>query len=461
MTEVNAAKEIMKVIEDKGYEVYIVGGYVRDKIMNIDSDDVDISTNMPMDEMEKIFTTYNIGESKDFGIVIVKHEGFDFEVAQFRTDIYEGKFGTGAESTEITNSFEADTARRDFTINSMGMTAGGSIVDFHGGKEDMKNGIIRAVGNPDERFSEDYIRIFRAIRFAARMDFEIEKETYEAIKKWSKRSVNIAGERIKKEFYKMASTDGKTFANSIDMMVDTGIMDIIIPEFTRMFGYEQSKVHHPEGCVGTHVMCAVRASTSTDPVVNMGIMFHDIGKPDSYIKKIDGDITKHTYYSHEVIGVPIWENIARRFNFSRADMDKISAAIAGHMKFHMINVMKQSKVKAIIDNPHFDFIKEVSFADASSKGSNWDREDWNTRMERIEKIKNNNISKEDFKQVVSGKMVMFWMGIKQGNAEVGEIIKKSYEWANNNNVTDVEAIRRQARSMVAIQKKRGEKDEIK
>ena len=249
MNEIQAAKEIMAKIEAKVYEVYIVGGFVRDNVMNIESDDVDISTNMPMDEMEKEFTTYDIGESKDFGIVIVKHEGFDFEVAQFRADIYEDKFnkGQGASTTEITNSFKADSDRRDFTINAMGMKANGEIVDFHGGKSDMDAKIIRAIGNPEDRFAEDYVRMFRAIRFAARLDFAIEEETYAAIKKFAKRSVNVASERIKKEFYKMASQDGETFAKAIDMMVDTGIMDYIIPEFTNMKGFKQSEKHHPEG----------------------------------------------------------------------------------------------------------------------------------------------------------------------------------------------------------------------
>ncbi len=454
MTEIQAARRVMEQIEEHGYETYIVGGYVRDYKMNIESDDVDISTNMPMDEMEEKFTTYNIGESKDFGIVIVKFEGFDFEVAQFRADIYEDKFsdGQGASTTEITNSFEADTARRDFTINAMGMDVNNTVVDFHGGMEDMQKKIIKAVGNPEERFAEDYVRMFRAIRFAARMDFTIEAETYAAIKKFAKRSVNVAGERIKKEFYKMAAQDGKTFAKAIDMMVDTGIMDYIIPEFTNMKGYEQSKVHHPEGDVFEHVMAAIRTSTSKDPVVNMGIMFHDIGKPASYRKKVDGDITKHTYYSHETIGVGIWEKIARRFNFSRNDMDKISAAVVGHMRFHMINVMKQSKVKDVMDNKHYEFVKEVAFADAQSRGEDWDREDWDRKMERIDKIKANTISPAAFKTAVTGKMVMDWMGISKGNARVGEIIKKTYRWANDKNVTNFSDIQDHARAMARSNK---------
>ena len=449
MTEIQAAYRIMEQIEDFGYEAFIVGGYVRDYKMGIESDDVDISTNMPMDEMEKEFTTYNIGESKDFGIVIVKSEGFDFEVAQFRADIYEDKFdkGQGANSTEITNSFKADTARRDFTINAMGMDINNTVVDFHGGMGDMKDKVIKAVGNAEARFEEDYVRMFRAIRFAARMDFTIESETWKAIKKFAPKAKEVAGERIKKEFYKMASQDGKTFAKAIDMMVESGIMDAIIPEFTNMKGYEQSKVHHPEGDVFEHVMAAIRVSTSKDPVVNMGIMFHDIGKPKSYRKKIDGDVTKHTYYSHEAIGVPIWEAIARRFNFSRNDMDKISAAIIGHMRFHMIGVMKQSKVKDVMDNKHYEFVKEVAFADAQSRGEDWDRDSWDSKMERIDNIKANTISPVGFKTAVTGKMVMDWMGITKGNARVGDVIKKTYRWANDNNITNFSEIQDHARAM--------------
>jgi len=210
---------------------------------------------------------------------------------------------------------------------------------------------------------------------------------------------------------------------------------------------DRTKFEIDQGDVFEHVMAAIRSSTSKDPVVNIGIMFHDIGKPASYKKVVDGDVTKHSYYSHEQIGVPIWEKIARRFNFSKDDMNKISAGVAGHMRFHMISEMRQSKVKNVIDNKHYEFVKEVAFADASSRGEDWDRKDWDSKMERIEKIKANTISPQGFKSAVTGKMVMQWMGISKGNARVGDIIRKTYQWANDKNITNFSKIQDHARAM--------------
>ena len=172
--ELSAGVKILKQINKAGYKAYIVGGVVRDIILGVKPGDVDIATNMPIDKIAEMWKTHDIGKSKDFGIVVVKQDGHSFEVANFRSD---GKYldGRRPEKVNIVGSFEEDAARRDFTINSMGINAKGEIIDYFDGKKDLKNKVLRTVGDPKERFGEDYLRMMRAPRIATKTDTEIEK----------------------------------------------------------------------------------------------------------------------------------------------------------------------------------------------------------------------------------------------------------------------------------------------
>jgi tRNA nucleotidyltransferase (CCA-adding enzyme) len=175
--ELQAAVSVLQRINKAKYKAYIVGGSVRDIILgNLKPHDVDIATNMPMEELGKMYKTYNIGKSKDFGIVVVKQGGFDFEVAQFRQD---GTYldGRRPESVQITSKFKDDVERRDLTINAMGINAKGEIIDYFDGKRDIKNRVLKTVGDPYKRFGEDYLRMMRVARFAAKLDFDVDKDT--------------------------------------------------------------------------------------------------------------------------------------------------------------------------------------------------------------------------------------------------------------------------------------------
>ena len=178
--ELKAALEILQTINKQGAEALIVGGAVRDIILGKDPHDVDIATNMDMEKVAELFKSFDIGRSQDFGIVAVPYKGFTFEIAHYREE-----FGTSdarhPDEVRDVDSFEQDSARRDITINSLGLDADGTIIDYQGGLEDIKNGMIRAVGDPDERIKEDALRIIRAIRFAAKFGFDIEPETKRAV----------------------------------------------------------------------------------------------------------------------------------------------------------------------------------------------------------------------------------------------------------------------------------------
>jgi len=213
--ELTAAVGVLDKINKSGYKAYIVGGTVRDIILgNLKPHDIDIATNAPMDELGRMFKTFDIGKSRDFGIVVVRYGSFSFEVAQFRQD---GKYKDGRrpEAVTISGSFEQDAARRDFTINAMGINASGEIIDYFDGRKDIQNKVLKTVGDPRERFGEDYLRMLRAPRFASKLGLEIEKGTEKAIQKLSTNIKELAPERIYDELVKAASQSGDKFADYI------------------------------------------------------------------------------------------------------------------------------------------------------------------------------------------------------------------------------------------------------
>lgn len=237
--------EINKI--DPTSQTYIVGGAVRDIIMGYIPNDFDVATNVPCSVIDQKFQTFDIGKNKDFGISVVIFEGETREVANFRTD---GEYSDGRrpDSVEIVESFEEDSNRRDFTINAMGMTSNGEIIDFHSGMNDIENKIIRTVGSAEKRFSEDYIRILRAIRFAARFDFTIADECVEAIKANAHKMMqHVSVERVWNEITKMA--ESKNFWKAVEMMYDFGVMEHVFPEMAGMGDFKQNPKYHPEGAM--------------------------------------------------------------------------------------------------------------------------------------------------------------------------------------------------------------------
>lgn len=251
--------EIITRLEKEGgpdARAYIVGGAVRDIITGEkEPDDIDIATNVSVDKIEQIFgKSHDIGKNKEFGIVIVTIDGEDFEVANFRSD---GKYSDGRrpDSIKIEMDFKTDAGRRDFTINAMGVDKDGNIIDYFDGQKDIKNKVIRTVGDPDQRFGEDYIRMLRAVRFGSRLGFKISDETMEAIQKLAQnispkqpgQEKGVAGERIYKEFKKMAEQEGPKFADALEMLDKSGMLQYILPEVAKLKEFKHSVEHHPEG----------------------------------------------------------------------------------------------------------------------------------------------------------------------------------------------------------------------
>lgn len=358
MSQFNVAKEL---IQEIGGNSLIVGGAVRDFLMGIDPKDVDIATDVPVFDIEQRFDAYDIGKSKDFGIVTVNFKDHSFEVANFRKDGEYTDFRR-PDSVQISQSFNDDASRRDFTINAIGIDANGCIIDPFNGQGDISNRLIKCVGDAVSRFTEDPVRILRMARFAARFDFNIDKETFDASIQCVDLISKVAMERIKLEFWKSAC-NGVVFERFLRTLEKIGMLNILMPEIMALKGKQQAVIHHPEGCALCHTYSAIKVSISNDPLVNFSILMHDIGKAPAY-KFEDG---KHKFHGHEKIGIPIADSVCKRFKLSDFERKAVLFCVEHHMNAHRIDQLKNKKILSIVNSPFWCTLKMVMYADEMSR----------------------------------------------------------------------------------------------
>lgn len=418
--ELRVALDLMKNIKSKlKGEIYIVGGVPRDLLMGNAIDDVDLATNIPVEELEKHFELRNISKNDSQPVYAILWGDYVYDLAKFRTD--SGDIGRHSNVSNETDSFKVDTERRDLTINSFGLDEDGQIVDYQGGLEDLKNKIVRAVGDAKKRFLEDATRILRVFRFAAKMDFEIEENTKRAaieLKHLLQNPNAISQESISKEFFKAAKT-GTTLANFLKKLQDTNILHDILPEFTAMEGFDHDPEHHPEGDsqVLGHIYECLKASPYKDPVINLAVLFHDFGKATTRGKKSNGF---SNYHGHEAAGVPIVEGIFKRLRFaelSQQDKKNILAAVDRHMLVHNLDKLNIKTLTGLIQNPAWETIKAVGYCDEASRGSGlFNAQEFQEKIIRAEqKVMNiggsGDETRKRIKQYISGDKLMAWFPI--------------------------------------------------
>lgn len=435
--------KILNKLNKKGFKAYIVGGSVRDIVLgDMKPHDVDIATNASMDDLSKLFKLYDIGKSKDFGVVIVKEGGFQFEVTQFREDgTY--KDGRRPDSIKITGSFEEDAARRDFTINAMGINAKGDIIDYFTGKSDIKNKILRTVGDPRKRFKEDSLRMMRAPRFASKLGFDISKGTEKAIQKQASDIVNLSPSRIYQELIKSASQSGEKFAKYILLLDKLKLLKHILPEVANLKWFRENLKHHPEtrgsgGTVFSHVMAALKQSNTKNPIKNLSILLHDVGKGVTFSQK-EG---LPRYLGHAKASMNLVIEIAKRLKMSNQDRDALIFSVSNHMKFHDLLKMKNSKIAKLVNDGNWDVLVAVARADEYARGSTFRHAgEFEKIVDKAIKIKqkfgmatvNNQL------KLVDGKYVMKLTGLKPGPA-IGDIIINVTKKIMDDNVTDKDEI---------------------
>lgn len=318
---VSVGVSLMKQIESFGFEAYIVGGAVRDIAMgDTDVHDIDIATNMPIETIKSKFKTYEYGGGERHGTVIVHIGSYDYELTQFRT---EGSYSDKRrpDFVEFVQSFEEDTKRRDFTINAMGIDSKGKFIDYHGGLHDIQHGILRTVGEAKDRFDEDALRILRAIRFASRFGFELDAGTLKAMKELAHTVTTTSIERIRDELFKTIAYGSDKFAYALELMVECGLWDLIIPETALTIDKIES----------------VRALGTKVPVKVFSVLMHDMD-----IKKI--------------------EKLCRRLTFTLDEMKTILYIVGGLPLYKELDTIDRQQALTLISHADFDYLRAVYIA---------------------------------------------------------------------------------------------------
>lgn len=316
-------EEVLERLEKAGYESYLVGGFVRDRIMGRASSDVDIATKARPNQIEEIFKDLKIIDvGKNFGTIRVIGHGQEYEITTFRKDFsYKDKRRPG--QVVFANNIESDLQRRDFTINAMALR-NNELIDPFGGQNDIKEKIIRAVGNPHERISEDYLRALRAVRFAANLGFDIEMNLQEAIRKNYKNLAYISVERQAAELDKILI--GPDPARGIRLLDKLGLLEEIFPEVSAMVGFDQHSPHHYLDCFDHSLK--VLEGTPPDLATRLAALFHDTGKPATFFLDEDGN---GRFFGHQKISQEIAEKRLKYLKYPKKIIEDVGILISRHM----------------------------------------------------------------------------------------------------------------------------------
>jgi poly(A) polymerase len=350
------AREIIHRLRESGHEAYFVGGCVRDFILNQTSSDYDIVTSARPEEVMKLFPrTVAIGAK--FGVVAVIIDNHPFEVATFRSDdVYED----GRHPSRIHYSTaREDVFRRDFTINGLLMDPDtGDIIDYVNGRFDFDNKIVRTIGNPGKRFREDYLRLLRAVRFAANLHFDLEPATQDAVKREASNIRHISVERIREELNKILTRGGAR--RGFELMMQTDILQNILPEICRLKGVEQPPRFHPEGDVWQHTLKMLEllpadGEREKNICLAWGTLLHDVGKA---LTRSEDEKGVH-FYGHVQQGEIIADTIMQRLKFSRMQRETVVNLIRQHMVFMNVRKMRPGRLKRFLRMPDFDLHLEL------------------------------------------------------------------------------------------------------
>lgn len=348
---------IVRRLHRAGFKAYLAGGCVRDRLLGLEAQDYDIATDARPDVVGRIFA-HTIAVGARFGVVIVVAGDDHFEVATFRAD---APYLDGRRPSAVRfGTIEEDARRRDFTIGGMYLDLEtGRIIDLVGGRRDLRAGIIRAIGDPRERFEEDRLRLLRAIRFAARLGFTIEPATFAAIADTAAKIISVSAERIGEELVMILSEGGA--AHGLDLMLESGLLDALMPEMVRLLGCEQPANFHPEGDVYAHtrLMLSMLEAGSSETLA-FGVLMHDIAKPQCR-SIADG---RAIFYGHTERGAEMAAEILARLRRSRFVQDRVAYLVGNHLRLAMAPRMRPSTLKRMLAEDGFAELLELARLDA-------------------------------------------------------------------------------------------------
>ncbi len=412
--------DIFEKMESAGYEIYLVGGAVRDLLLGKVVDDWDFTTNATPEQILEVFTD-GFYDNK-FGTVGIPAQSEDFDPHEITTYRTEHGYSDSRRPDKIEwgKSLQEDLQRRDFTINAIAFNK--KIIDPFGGQKDLDKKLIRAVGDPHERFSEDALRLMRAVRIASELRFKIEDKTFEAIKTHAGLINKISKERVRDELLKIIMSPKPD--EGILLLRDTEILQEILPELEKAFGVEQkSPGRHHIYDVGTHLIMSLKYCKSGDPITRLATLIHDIGKPSTYKKLDTGTIT---FYNHEVVGARIAKQIAERLRLSAKQTEKLWRLIRWH-QFVLTETQTDSAIRRFIRNVGLENVEDMihlRVADrlgGGAKETSWRFEEFKKRLIEVQKQP---FSVRDLK--IDGTDVMRELNLKPG-PRVGEILNQLFK----------------------------------
>jgi poly(A) polymerase len=351
MTSREMANSICETLRHSGYQALLVGGCVRDLLLGREPADYDVTTDATPEQVTALFPE-GIAVGAQFGVILIPRDSLKVEVATFRSDVGYSD-GRHPDRVVYSKTPQEDVQRRDFTINGLLMRHdSGEVLDYVGGQDDLKAKVIRAIGEPDRRFTEDKLRMMRAVRFAARFEFEIEVETFRAIRRHVAEIHQVSPERLREELTKML-TEGAA-RRALELLDETWLLRQVLPEIGAMKGVAQPAQFHPEGDVWIHtcmMLEGLRAGTSA--TLAWGVLLHDVGKPPTFQSAAEtGDRIR--FNNHVEVGVRMAEAICERLRFSNEDTGQILALVNNHMKFGAVEEMRASTLKKFVRLPRFE-----------------------------------------------------------------------------------------------------------
>lgn len=401
------AVELVKKLTCQGHEALLVGGCVRDLILKREPKDFDIATSARPNDIVKIFPR-TIPVGAQFGVFLVLKGPYRYEVATFRTD---QKYKDGRHPEGVTfSSPKEDALRRDFTVNGLFYDPSHRrILDYVKGQVDLRRRLIRAIGDPEVRFQEDRLRMLRAVRFASALDFAIDPPTFKAVCRYAHAITEVSAERIRDELVKLFT--GPHAGRGLELMDETGLLKVILPEAEKMKGVAQPPEFHPEGDVYTHTKLVLEQLKEPTPVLAMAALLHDIGKPPTFkmAERIRFD-------GHDRVGAAMARRICRRLRFSNHQTEAVSEIVADHMKFKDVRQMRLSTLKRFMGLGTFP--EQMTLHRADCMASHKDLTHWRFLKKKLKELPAKEIKP---KPLVNGHDLLT-LGFKQGPV-IGAILK--------------------------------------
>lgn len=396
----------------------MAGGCVRDLLLGHDAKDIDLATNALPDQVQAVFPEARwVGRA--FGVCLVLEGGHAYEIATYRRDL-DYRDGRHPERVEFTDARE-DALRRDFTINGMFYDPdAGEIIDYVGGRKDLADGIVRAIGDPGERFREDALRLLRGLRFASVLGFRLAPDTRDAIRNHAERIRQVSAERIRVELTRLL-TESPRAGEGLRLLDASGLLGLLLPEVEALHGVEQPPEFHPEGDVFIHTGMMLDAMEAPSPVLAWSVLLHDIGKPPTFRigpDKRGGERIR--FDGHDEVGAEMAAQILERLRFSRHDTEDIVYCVRHHMRFMNVPQMRPAKVRRMVGHPCFETLLELHRLDCLA--SHGGLEIWRQLRKIQEDLANEPVLPSRW---ITGRDLLA-LGLKPG-PDLGAWLEKAYE----------------------------------